>query len=197
MAEHRPVPTTITTGADLRRWYWMKDELVDLARHHGLKVGGGKFQILDRIAYFLDTGERVFPGDQAAQVTSKFDWHTADLTEDTIITDSYKNTQNVRRFLEAQVGRKITFKTDFMAWMKANVGKTMGDAVEAYLDIMNQAKAPGYESRIADHNQFNQYTRDFLADNPSADMKQVRAVWAKKRNLPSDDGRHRYDRSDL
>ena len=38
---------------------------------------------------------------------------------------------------------------------------------------------------------------DFLDDNPDMGMDDVRHFWALKRALPSEDGRHRYHRSDL
>ncbi|MEL6701277.1 MAG: DUF6434 domain-containing protein, partial [Pseudomonadota bacterium] len=108
-----------------------------------------------------------------------------------------KNTQNVRRFFKAEAGPQFKFNIAFMDWMKANTGKTLADAVAAYQAFRQEAAQPGFESRIADHNQFNQYTRDFLADNPKMGMKEVRHFWALKRALPSEDGRHRYAPSDL
>ncbi len=197
MAEHRPEIDTITSGKELRRWYWMKDELLAACRSRKLRTTGGKFQLLDRLAHHIDTGEVIFPGDKKAKVTSKFDWHSAPLTPDTVITDSYKNSQNVRRFFKAHVGAHFKFNIASMAWMKENVGRTLADAVEAIKALEAEAKRPGFQSKIADHNQFNQYTRDFLADNPQMGMKEVRYFWALKRSLPSEDGKHRYDPSDL
>lgn len=197
MTQKRPELSDITTSAELRRWYWMKDELLDACRRLGLRTAGGKFQLLDRIAHFHDTGETVFTGDKKTKVSSKFDWHAAPLTPETIITDSYKNSQNVRRFFKAHVGPHFKFNIASMAWMKENVGKTLADAVVAIKKLDQEAKQPGFQSKIADHNQFNQYTRDFLADNPQMGMKEVRYFWALKRALPSDDGRHRYDPEDL
>lgn len=197
MEERRPDITLITDSADLRRWYWTKDELLGECRRLGLRVSGGKFRLLDRIAHFHETGETVFPGDRKPTVTSKFDWHSAPLSPDTIITDSYKNSQNVRRFFKAHVGEHFKFNIASMAWMKENVGKTLADAVEAIKSLEAAAQRPGFQSKIADHNQFNQYTRDFLADNPQMGMEDVRRFWALKRALPSDDGRHRYDPTDL
>lgn len=197
MTDARPEIIRITSGAELRRWYWMKDELVIAARHHGLKKSGGKFQILDRIAHYLDTGEQVFPGDELRTPNSKFDWHSAHLTRETLITDNYKNTQNVRRFFQLEIDPNFKFKIALMDWMRANVGKTLADAVKAFQEEQAAMSKPGARTSIKDHNQFNQYTRDFLDDNPSATMGDVRKIWAKKRALPMEDGRHRYDRSDL
>ena len=166
-------------------------------RRLGLRVSGGKFRLLDRIAHFHDTGETAFPGDRKAKVTSKFDWHSEPLLPETVITDSYRNTQNVRRFFKAQVGAHFKFSIAFMAWMKAATGKTLAEAVAEFRRQEAEAAEPGFQTEIADHNQFNQYTRDFLADNPQMGMEDVRRFWALKRALPSEDGRHRYHRSDL
>ncbi|MEM9637492.1 MAG: DUF6434 domain-containing protein, partial [Pseudomonadota bacterium] len=158
---------------------------------------GGKFTILDRLAHFLDTGETTWPGDVRTKPKSKVDWHSAKLTPETVITDSYRNTQNLRRFFKAQTGDNFRFNIAFMAWMKANEGKTLADAVKEYHHQKAEASKPGFQSEIADHNQFNQYTRDFLADNPDMGMDDVRRYWALKRDMPSKNGRHVYDRSDL
>ena len=52
-------------------------------------------------------------------------------------------------------------------------------------------------TKIKHHDQFNQYTRDFLEDNPTLRMDGGRRIWALKIKLPSETGRHVYDRSDL
>lgn len=63
---------------------------------------------------------------------ARIDWHCAPLAPETVITDSYRNTQNVRRFFKSQIGPEFKFNRPFMAWMKANSGQTLGDAVIAY-----------------------------------------------------------------
>lgn len=193
--ESRPPIERVPTGAELRRWYWRKDELVAEARRRGLKTSGGKFLILDRIAHCLDTGETVFPGDVRVAPRSKFDWHSEPLTPETVITDSYKNSQNVRRFFKAQLGDGFKFNIAFMEWMRRNTGKTLADACVAYREI--RAAEKDTPATIPDHNQFNRYTRDFLEDNPNMSMSDVRRVWALKIKLPSETGRHVYERSDL
>ena len=61
MKQQRPNLTAVTDSTELRRWYWTKEELLSECRRLGLRVSGGKFQLLDRIAHFHDTGETVFP----------------------------------------------------------------------------------------------------------------------------------------
>jgi len=41
-------------------------------------------------------------------------------------------TQNVRRYFRAQCGDDFKFDVPFMAWMKASIGKTMGDAADEW-----------------------------------------------------------------
>lgn len=196
-ADSRPKIELITTGEELKKWYWRKDELIAYARSIGVKTTSGKFVILDRIAYFLDTGEANFPNEKTTRSTSKFDWHTETLEKHTLITDSYKNTQNVRRFFKGVLGDKFKFNIAFMEWMRSNIGKTLDDACEAYRADESQKKSRGYRTTIKDHNQFNQYTRDFLDDNPDLGMADVRRVWAEKIRRPSNTGRHVYSPSDL
>jgi hypothetical protein len=58
-----------------------------------------------------------------------FDWHCDYIDKSTVITSTYRNTQNVRRFFKAELGDHFKFDREFMAWMKASSGNTMGDAV--------------------------------------------------------------------
>jgi len=196
-SEPRPDIAGIRSGAELRRWYWLKDELLAEARRVGVKATGGKFLLLERICHHRDTGETVFPGDVRKKPESKFDWHSAPLAGDTVITDSYRNTQNVRRWFKSNVDTAFKFNIAFMEWMKRNAGKTLNEAADAWQHQKAEALRPDYKTEIKAHNQFNQYTRDFLADNPDKGMKEVRKYWALKRQLPSENGRHVYERSDL
>jgi hypothetical protein len=63
---------------------------------------------------------------------TSFDWHKDKITRDTRITASYKNTQNVRRFFTSECGDGFKFDRSFMAWLKAESGLTMADAVEEW-----------------------------------------------------------------
>jgi len=72
------------------------------------------------------------PSAPSNRTDASIDWHSDPLTPQTVITDSYRNTQNVRRFFKAQIGPDFKFNRPFMAWLKENSGLTLGDAVVAY-----------------------------------------------------------------
>ncbi|MCV3298715.1 DUF6434 domain-containing protein [Pantoea ananatis] len=60
------------------------------------------------------------------------DWHSAELTCMTIVDKNYKNTQNVRRFMVAQCGERFRFDRDFMAWIRNDIPKNLGEVVDEW-----------------------------------------------------------------
>ena len=62
-----------------------------------------------------------------------FDWHGGKITRSTVITKSYRHTQNVRRFFRAECGDEFKFDRSFMAWLTDGRPKTMGDAADEWL----------------------------------------------------------------
>ena len=61
-----------------------------------------------------------------------FDWHSDPITRATPVTNSYRNTQNVRRFFKAECGDGFKFDRAFMAWLNDRTEKTMGDAADEW-----------------------------------------------------------------
>ena len=61
-----------------------------------------------------------------------FDWHADPISRATAITKSYRNTQNVRRFLIRECGDAFKFDRPFMAWLKDGVEKTLRDAADEW-----------------------------------------------------------------
>ncbi|MEM6586728.1 MAG: DUF6434 domain-containing protein [Pseudomonadota bacterium] len=188
--EQRPALVDVTTGAELMRWYWLKEELVAGARHHGVSSSGSKAELTERLARFLDTGEMQKPTQR--RVSSSFDWAKADLSPETVITDSYRNGPNVRAFFKEHYGPSFTFNIAFMQWMRDNVGKTLADAVEARRQIAARERVT--KPAIPKGNQYNAYTRAFFKANPDKTASDARACWAWKRSQP---GSNAYDPADL
>ncbi len=61
-----------------------------------------------------------------------FDWHSEPLSRATVLTASYKMTQNVRRFMQTQCGDDFKFNRDFMAWVKSGAPQTLGDIADEW-----------------------------------------------------------------
>lgn len=64
---------------------------------------------------------------------NKFDWHSDLVTTKTRVTGAYRNTQNVRRFLQGVCGPDFRFDREFMAWIKDGKSKTMGDVAQEWI----------------------------------------------------------------
>ncbi|WP_313518046.1 DUF6434 domain-containing protein [Pseudomonas sp.] len=62
-----------------------------------------------------------------------FDWHADPIDSDTPVDASYRNTQNVRRFMCVQCGADFRFDRAFMAWIRDGAAKTMGEVVDEWL----------------------------------------------------------------
>jgi hypothetical protein len=63
---------------------------------------------------------------------ANFDWHSDRIELVTVVTNSYKNTQNVRRFMAKHCGDQFRFNRQFMAWIIDGSPKTMLDVVEEW-----------------------------------------------------------------
>ncbi|MBL7993683.1 MAG: hypothetical protein JNN25_19755 [Candidatus Kapabacteria bacterium] len=103
--------TAIQTGKELKQWYWLKQELVAFAKHLGISAAGSKFEILERLANALDN----IPAEPQTLATkstpqSRFNWATEALTTSTVITDSYKNSQNVPGVFSGALRRYISLQ---------------------------------------------------------------------------------------
>ncbi|MGV8925413.1 MAG: DUF6434 domain-containing protein [Ewingella sp.] len=61
-----------------------------------------------------------------------FDWHSAPLTRTTRVSENYKNTQNVRRFMLEQCGAGFKFDRDFMAGIRNDISKNLGDVADEW-----------------------------------------------------------------
>ena len=55
--ETKPELSRKLDGKTFRNYYYLKQELVDFCRKNNLPTSGGKIEITDRVAHFLDTGE--------------------------------------------------------------------------------------------------------------------------------------------
>lgn len=182
---------------NFRDFYWLKEELVLFCKSIGIKTSGGKKELEERIFIFLETGlitDITTTKQEQNKTQSKFDWNNAHLTPETIITDNYKNSENVRVFFKKQIGNKFHFSTPFMQWMKNNSGKTLADAIVEWNRLNELKKDKNNKDEIAPQFEYNRYIRAFLADNPQLRLKDAIHYWNIKKQMR---GKRIYEPSDL
>lgn len=183
----RPALDSKLDSKTFRDFYYLKEELVDFCRKNGLPASGGKIEITDRIAYFLDTGKIQSPSSsrkRAAEIT--------DIQEDTEIELDFVCSERHRAFFKEQIGNRFTFNVAFQKWLKNNAGKTYKEAVAAYEQILEDKKKG--KTKIEKQFEYNTYIRDFFADNQGRSLEEAIKCWNYKKQMQ---GHNRYERADL
>ena len=101
----RPKLDPTLSGSIFREYYYLKEELTAFCRENGLPVSGGKTELTERIAHFLDTGEVL----TASRGSSRRRPDTgAPLTKDSIIEENFVCSEKHRAFFKSEIGSTFT-----------------------------------------------------------------------------------------
>ena len=106
---------------------------------------------------------------------------------DDVIPQNIVCSQELRAFFVEHLGKGFHLKTEFQDWLHNNAGKSFCEAVEAYHSIE-------HPKEIKPQFEYNQYIRDFFADNNELTLKDAIRCWHWKKIQP---GTHRYEKSDI
>lgn len=178
MGEQRPLLTPGLSGAEFRRWYWTKAELVVFARALGVQTSGGKEQLTDRLADRLDG--RV--GGSEPEQRSATPQLTGEVGAETVIPHGQRCSQLLRRFFQSAVGPSFRFDAAMREFVStANGAATLGDAVEHWHRTRQDA-----DREIGRQFELNRFTRQWWLENPGGSAEQLRAAWRVHRSLPAD-----------
>jgi hypothetical protein len=183
----RPILDQKLDNKTFLSYYYLKEELVDFCKKSGLPVSGGKIEITNRIACYLDTGE-IIHSKSIAKAKSEI----GKITEDMRIEPNFVCSEQHRAFFKEEIGHTFSFNVAFQKWLKSNTGKTYGQAIEAYYKILENKKRS--KTTIDKQFEYNIYIRDFFADNKGELLEEAIKCWKYKKSLP---GHNRYEKSDL
>lgn len=183
----RPVLDRNLDSKTFLDYYYLKEELVGFCRENGIPVSGGKIDITNRIAYFLDTGEIL-----SVPVERKRAATISAICEDTRIEVDFVCSEKHRAFFREHIGSRFSFNVAFQKWLKSNAGKTYKEAIAAYYQILEDKKRG--KTKIDKQFEYNTYIRDFFADNKGKSLEEANKCWKYKKQLQ---GHNRYERTDL
>lgn len=127
--ESRPELVRGLDSKTFREYYYLKEELLAFCRANHLPVSGGKQELTERIACFLDTGEIREPVAKRAAPRKKA---ASEITRESIIEDGFVCTETHRAFFRKEIGNSFSFYVRFQQWLKANAGKTYDDAITCW-----------------------------------------------------------------
>lgn len=131
----RPVLDRNLDSKTFRDFYYLKEELVSFCKENGIPISGGKIEIADRIAYFLDTG-KVLSAPRARKKATAI----STISEDTKIEANFVCSEKHRAFFREHIGSGFSFNVAFQKWLKNNTGKTYREALAAYYQILEDKK---------------------------------------------------------
>lgn len=183
----RPDLNKEMSSSEFQSFYYLKEELTAFCRENGLPVSGGKTEIAERIVYFLDTG-RVLNNSRAKKKAPV----VGVISENTKIEPDFVCSEKHRVFFKERIGKSFSFNVAFQKWLKGSAGKTYGDAIEAYYEILEEKKKG--KTVIDKQFEYNTYIRDFFAANSKKSLDEAIKCWKYKKGLP---GHNRYEEADL
>ena len=183
----RPLLDKNLDSKTFRDFYYLKEELVNFCRQNNLPVSGGKLEITERIAHFLDTGEVL-----SSSPVKKRSASVSDISLDTAIETDFVCSEKHRAFFKEHIGDSFSFNVTFQKWLKSNAGRTYKEAIAAYYQILEEKKTG--KTKIDKQFEYNTYIRDFFADNQGKSLEDAIKCWKYKKQLQ---GHNRYERSDL
>ena len=186
--ESRPVLCRYMDSKTFREYYYLKEELVAFCRDNQLPTSGGKQELTERIACFLDTGNVMKPINRRpkAQKTT-----SSEITRLSTIEEGFVCSEKHRVFFRTEIGRSFSFNVQFQEWLKSHPGDTYENAIAAYYEILEEKKSR--KNSIGKQFEYNTYIRDFFADNEGKTLEDAIRCWKYKKSLK---GHNRYERSD-
>lgn len=118
-----------------KKYYYLKEELIDFCRKNDLQITGGKLELIERITNFLDTGKRTYKTHTIKKTKS-----VDNITLNTIIEENFVCSEKHRAFYKDQIGNSFSFNVAFQKWLKSNAGKTYQNSIDAYYQILEDKK---------------------------------------------------------
>lgn len=178
MGGKRPEFDSIKDFAEFSRYYWYREELIQICRAHGLKCDGGKIE-LNRVVEAYFRGEKILPEKRPPRKKKPT---VTELTPATgLIECGFTFGNRFRAFFEEQTGKKpFKFNVDMVATVKAvkengDEAFTLGDLLDVYYGKKTYAR---YDKSAL---QWNKFVKDFCADDATAAfgerLKAAAALW--------------------
>ncbi|CAB4740929.1 MAG: hypothetical protein F2694_05255 [Actinobacteria bacterium] len=173
----RPPLEANLTPAEFARWYWTVVELRAFCRRAGLRVGGVKHDLVERVAASLD-GRSVAPPHARPRPPGPL---CEPLRDTTILPAGQRMTRQLRSYLELRIGDDFRVDSHVRDFMTSSSGTTVADLVanwEATRDTPRSKPDAQFE--------YNRFSVRWHAAHVGGTAAGCRAAWFVYRSLPLD-----------
>jgi len=177
-------------------FYWLKEDLVALARALGLPTGGYKPELSARIERRLRGLE---PEPEAAERPRARKGAARDsdrpLTRETPVVH-YKSDQKTRDFFKGEIGSHFHFTYHVNQYRLSHSGLTYGDLIDEWLAEFDRRKAADYKAPLSEHGKYNRFVRAYFADesNRGKSLADAAKAWNRAKNRR---GEQRYEGGEI
>ena len=180
-APTRPPVETITSEDELRRWYWLRSDLVQLARTLRVSTAGSKPELTERLADVLAGRRRATPAERTSRAAAPPLPDSLDGT--TMLPPGQRCTQQLRAHLEAVIGPGFRFDGPMRAFISTG-GVTLDEVVAHWHATRDRGP-----DEIAPQFEYNRFTRAWRQAHPHGDREALLAAWWAHRDAPRPHGR--------
>jgi SAP domain-containing new25/Domain of unknown function (DUF6434) len=176
----RPPLAPSLDAAEFRRWYWLKQELVDFAKQEGLSTTGDKPNLANRIALFLGGAEP-----QAASANTKIVRQTIStrlpepLTSQTVLGPKQASSQQLRTFFTDAIGPRFSYDIHMRTFLASDETKSLGEAVAHWYATRQTAK-PETLPQL----ELVRFTKAWHRAHPEGTQVECRTAWKLYKSLP-------------
>ncbi len=178
MPASRPVITSITSAAELKRWYWTKKELSLLAAHLDIATSGSKEYLRAHLCSTLDGAAANTVRPLRRKVAPQL---LPPVGRETIIPVGQHSSQTLRHFFEKEIGKQFHFDSFMRDYIANNAGKTLGDVIQHWHATRSAASKP---QPIASQFEYNTFIRDWFRTHPNTTKDAAIAAWHEYRSQP-------------
>jgi hypothetical protein len=174
--DRRPDLRTVTAAEDVNGWYWTRDELVQIARNHGVRTRGSKAELQERIAATLNglAPNSEWPLPRGA------DHLVAPFALQMPVPAGQPFTRELRQWMTDRLGRKFRVTQAMRDFMKNPQGGTLRD-------LLLLAEQPTQRSVIPQQFELNRFMRTLALQQPNMTHPKRMAAWREFRQRPSAD----------
>jgi hypothetical protein len=176
----RPPLTKHLSPEDFRSFYWLKQELMEFCREHGLATTGSKKDLELRVETCLRTGSATEKPAQGGAPRVKGQMPRPmplEFRRETVIGPGWRCSQALRAFFEREIGPQFHFNGLMRDFIKHGAGKTLQEAIKAW-ETEQQPKAA---KEIAPQFEYNRHMREYFQAHPGAALPEAIQAWKDKK----------------
>lgn len=168
-------PTKISSAEDLKAFYWLKTELVEMCRSRGLLTYGSKYELVERIgAYFRNSRRENTPQKKKPLLKQKDS--ELPILKSTLVKN-YKNDAKTRAFFVKHIGNNFKFNVYLRQFRNSNniiPSLTYGDLITGWL--LYEAKKSSADI-IPRQFEYNQFIKDYFLHETDSTLEKAIKAW--------------------